>query len=48
MSRITDFNLGPRVSMGTALLAVMVMSLACSMSMQYGHADVPMAIQAMK
>ncbi|MDJ0813296.1 MAG: peroxiredoxin-like family protein [Woeseiaceae bacterium] len=46
MSRITDFNLGPRVSMGTALLAVMVMSLACSMSMQYGHADVPIADSA--
>ena len=36
----------PRFSIAGALATVLVMSLACSMSLQYGHADVPIAATA--
>ena len=36
----------PRFSISGALAAVLVLSLACSMSLQYGHADVPIAATA--
>ena len=36
----------PRFSITGALAVVLVMSLACSMSLQYGHADVPIADSA--
>ena len=36
----------PRTFVGASLLAVMVVSLACSLSLQYGHADVPIAATA--
>lgn len=39
-------NFDLRATVGAALLAVMVLSLACSMSLQYGHADVPIAATA--
>mgnify|MGYP001816637186 CR=1 FL=1 len=35
-----------RISVAGVLSAVLFMSLACSMSMQYGHADVPIAESA--
>lgn len=35
-----------RISVAGALYAVLVMSLACSMSLKYGHADVPIAATA--
>lgn len=46
MALSNPFNLNPRATVGAALLTVMVMSLACSMSLQYGHADVPIAATA--
>ena len=46
MAPINQFKFNPRATVGAALLAVMVLSLACSMSMQYGHADVPIAATA--
>ena len=36
-------HLNPRSSVPGALSVVLVMSLTCSMSMRYGHADVPIA-----
>jgi peroxiredoxin len=46
MALIKPFNFSPRATVGAAMLAVMVLSLACSMSLQYGHADVPIAATA--
>lgn len=46
MSLITQFKFNPRASIGAALLTAMVLSLACSMALQYGHADVPIAATA--
>ncbi len=46
MSLIKQFKLNPRATVGAALLTVMVLSLACSMTLQYGHADVPIAATA--
>ena len=43
MSRITAARLNPRISISGALSAVLVMSLVCSMSLRFGHADVPIA-----
>ena len=38
--------MSPSVSIAGALYAVLLMSLVCSMSLQYGHADVPIAPSA--
>ncbi len=46
MPLIKKLNLNPRAFVGASLLTVMVVSLACSMSLQYGHADVPIAATA--
>ena len=46
MPLINKLNLNPRAFVGASLLTVMVVSLACSMSLQYGHADVPIAATA--
>ena len=46
MPLIKRFNMNPRAFVGASLLAVLVVSLACSMSLQYGHADVPVAATA--
>jgi len=39
-------QLDPRATVFYALTGILVLSLACSMSMQYGHADVPIADSA--
>ncbi len=39
-------QLNPRSTIFYALSTVLFLSLACSMSMQYGHADVPIADSA--
>jgi len=39
-------QLNPRATVLYALFGVLFLSLACSMSMQYGHADVPIADSA--
>ncbi len=46
MPRINRLNMNPRAFVGASLLAVMVFSLVCSMTLQYGHADVPIAAMA--
>ena len=39
-------QLNPRSTVLSALSTVLFLSLACSMSMQYGHADTPIAASA--
>ena len=46
MPLIKRLNMNPRAFVGASLLTVMIVSLACSMSLQYGHADVPIAATA--
>lgn len=46
MFRTRVAGLDPRLSIVGALAAVLTMSLACSMSLQRGHADVPIAASA--
>lgn len=46
MALTNQLKFNPRATVGAALLTVMVLSLACSMSLQYGHADVPIAATA--
>lgn len=46
MPLIKRLNMNPRAFVSASLLAVMVVSLACSMSLRYGHADVPIAAKA--
>lgn len=46
MALTNRFKPDPRAAAGAALLTVMVLSLTCSMSLQYGHADVPVAATA--
>ncbi len=46
MPLIKRLNMNPRSLVGASLLTVMIVSLACSMSLQYGHADVPIAASA--
>ncbi len=46
MPLIRSLNMNPRSLVGASLLTVMIVSLACSMSLQYGHADVPIAASA--
>ncbi len=36
-------QLNPRSTVLSALSTVLILSLACSMSIQYGHADTPIA-----
>jgi peroxiredoxin len=48
MPLINRLNMNPRAFAGASLLTVMVVSLVCSMSLQYGHADVPIAATADK
>lgn len=43
MWQFTTNRLNPRITVTGMLTAVLVMSLACSMSMRYGHADAPIA-----
>ena len=46
MPLMKRLNVHPRSLVGASLLTVMIVSLACSMSLQYGHADVPIAASA--
>ncbi len=46
MPSISIPGLNSRVTVAAALYAVLTMSLVCSMSLKYGHADVPIATNA--
>lgn len=46
MLRVPAAARRPRISAAVALYTVLIMSLICSMSLQYGHADVPVAASA--
>lgn len=46
MHLIKNLKLDPRATLTTSLLAIMMLSLACSLSLRYGHADVPIAATA--
>ena len=46
MWQVISKRLDPRSTVLSALSTVLFLSLACSMSMQYGHADTPIAASA--
>ena len=46
MWKVIGNHLNPRATVLSAMSTVLILSLACSMSMQYGHADTPVAASA--